>query len=236
LPIEAVLFDATGTLIALREPVGESYARFAAAHGVTLPAWRIDDGFRRILARREPRLFPNAPAGQRPKLERAWWRDVVRDTFRAADQTVRFENFDAFFDDVFSWYAGPGAWQLRPGARDALTTLRAQGLRLGVVSDFDDRLTKVLESLEIASFFETIVLAGSLGIAKPDARIFQAALDELRVAASKAVYVGDDPERDLAGAARAGLAAFDVRTLEDLGELPDRLATLQASAPFTEPR
>ena len=41
-----------------------------------------------------------------------------------------------------------------------------------------------------------------------------------------AVYVGDDPARDLAGAEAAGLASVDVASLESFTDLPNRLATL----------
>jgi putative hydrolase of the HAD superfamily len=228
--IQAVLFDATGTLIELREPVGDSYARFAARHGVSVPAWRIDDGFRRILRSASPRLFPDAAPESVPERERSWWRKVVRDSFRAADQSLHFDDFEAFFEELFDFYASAEAWRLRSGATSALRVLRDRGLRLGLVSDFDYRLTELLESLEIASFFDAAVLAGAYGVAKPDARLFRAALDSLQVPASNALYVGDDPERDLAGARAAGLRALDVKTLDSLASLPDRLATLAAPA------
>ena len=230
--LRAVLFDATGTLIELRESVGERYARTAARHGVSLPAWRIDDAFRRVVARAAPRVFPETTGDPRASRERErdWWRMVVRDTFRATDQTVRFPDFEAFFEELFEGYAGAGAWALRPGARETLQRLHDRDLRLGVVSDFDHRLTRILEELEIAEFFQAVVLPGPEGLAKPSPEPFENALEALGVSAPEAVYVGDDPERDLAGARAAGLAALDVRELADLTELPARLATLPLPA------
>ena len=58
--IRAVLFDAAGTLIELREPVGEIYAREASAQGLSISARRLDDAFRRIFSRADPMLFPDA--------------------------------------------------------------------------------------------------------------------------------------------------------------------------------
>ncbi len=219
-----MLFDATGTLIELVEPVGDTYARVAAAHGVRLPAWRIGDAFRRILAQQAPRVFPGAPTRDVPAHERAWWRSVVRATFRAADQTVAFDDFDGLFDELFEVYATARTWRLRPGVRPTLAALAAGDLRLGVVSDFDHRLSRILECLEIRSFFEVVILTGELGAAKPDPRGFEAALAALGVPGTGAIYVGDDPERDRPGAARAGMAFLDVRELSDFAELPARLA------------
>lgn len=224
--LRAVLFDATGTLIELREPVGESYARVARSHGVDLPAWRIEDAWKRIVAGRELRCFPDAAKEDVPRLERAWWHGVVRATFRATDQTALFRDFEAFFDELFAWYATGDAWKLRGDVAGTLEKLRARGLRLGVVSDFDYRLTEVLDTLGIAGLFETVVLAGAHGTKKPDPKLFGAALADLRVTAQEAAYVGDDEERDLAGARAAGLGALDVRSLESFAELPQRLANL----------
>ena len=135
--IRAVLLDAAGTLLRPREPVGETYARIARAHGVDLPAWRLDDAFRRALRAAPPIVFPaeslerersereRSERGDRARrerservraLERAWWRDVVRATFRSAAQMVRFADFEACFEGLFAHYARPDAWVALPGA------------------------------------------------------------------------------------------------------------------------
>jgi putative hydrolase of the HAD superfamily len=52
-----------------------------------------------------------------------------------------------------------------------------------------------------------VVVSGELGIGKPDARVLAAALTALGVGPDGATMVGDSPERDVAGARAAGLAA-----------------------------
>jgi putative hydrolase of the HAD superfamily len=225
-----VLFDATGTLVELREPVGETYARVAAAHGVRLPAWRLEDAFARALRSAPARVFPGAPLPEAARRERAAWREIVRATFRAADQTARFrapgdrDGFEACFEALWEHYAEPGAWRARDGAGPALDALARRGLALGVVSNFDQRLPAILAGLGLAARLRAIVLPAHAGAAKPDPRIFAHALASLGVGAGDAVYVGDDAEHDLAGARAAGLRALDVRRLASLRELPDRIA------------
>lgn len=223
--IRAVLLDAAGTLLRPREPVGETYARIARAHGVELPAWRLDDAFRRAL-RAAPSMPIPGEASERERLERAWWRDVVRATFRSADQMVRFGDFEACFAALFAHYARPDAWLALPGAAEALAALAAAGRRVAILSNFDHRLPAILAGLGLGS--PEVLLAGELGAAKPDPRCFARALARLGVAAAEAVYVGDDPERDLAAARRAGLRAIDAGSLATLRELPDRVARLEA--------
>ncbi|MEM7411922.1 MAG: HAD-IA family hydrolase [Myxococcota bacterium] len=223
--LQAVLFDATGTLIAPREPIGEVYAREAARQGVEISAWRLDDAFRRVWRQGATLIFPDASAAERPALERAAWRDIVRRTFLAADSDRRLPDFEESFTTLFAHYARAEAWALRGGTREALEALRRYGLRLGVVSNFDHRLPGILDGLGVREHFASVVLAGDVGAEKPDPAIFERALAELDVPASEALFVGDDAEKDLAGAQRAGLRALDVGSLATLAELPDRLRT-----------
>lgn len=225
--LRAVLFDAAGTLIRPHERVGEVYARAARAHGVELPAWRVQDAFARVLRGAPEMAFPDATPGEIPAHERAWWREIVRQTFRAADGSVVFDDFEAFFDGVFAHYARSEAWTTLPGARDALQALRARGLRTGLVSNFDGRLPAILEGLGLAPLFDVVVLPRDAGAAKPTPRIFLHALERLGVAPADAVYVGDHAEHDVAGALGAGLRAIDVGALATLAELPHVLDAMQ---------
>jgi putative hydrolase of the HAD superfamily len=221
----AVLLDAVGTLVLPREPIGETYARLAREHGVDLPVWRIEDAFRRVLAGAPP-LTARDDAG-----DRAWWRSVVRATFRAADQTARFDDFERFFAALFAYFAAPAAWRAAPEAAAALDALRASGRRIAVASNFDARLGPILVGLGLAPLVDLVWLPRDAGTAKPDPRFFTGACARLGVSPGAAVAVGDDPEQDLAASRRAGLAAIDVGSLASLRELRDRIDALECHAP-----
>lgn len=229
--IDAVLFDAAGTLIELHEPVGETYARFARAHGVDLPAWRIDDAFRRIFGQAPPLVFPGASGEQLAEYERAWWREVVRSTFLATDGAARFDDFDLFFDALYLEFSRPGCWRARPGCDAMLVELRRRGLALGVVSNFDRRLHGLLAGLGLAERLDAVVLPSDAGAQKPAAAIFELALERLGAAAAASVFVGDSHVDDVEGARAAGMRAVDVASLANWSEFPDRLERLAAQPP-----
>jgi putative hydrolase of the HAD superfamily len=232
-PSRAVLFDAAGTLLLFREPVGETYRRFALRFGVDLPATRITEAFVRIISRAERMVFPGEPAERRRDLERDWWWRLVRSTFRAADGTASFSDFEAYFDLLWNHYAGAAAWYLAPGAREALDALRARGVPMGIVSNFDHRLPDILQALDIYRYFEIVAIPSEAGAAKPDRRIFEAALRALEARETPrhisrfAVYVGDRAVEDVAGARGAGLVPIQVGTLATLEELPARIDALK---------
>lgn len=62
-----------------------------------------------------------------------------------------------------------------------------------------------LQRIGIATRFATVVSARGFGTAKPEAAIFQHTAQSLGIPADTLLHVGDDPELDVAGAARAGL-------------------------------
>jgi putative hydrolase of the HAD superfamily len=221
LRLRAVLLDAAGTLIHLREPVGESYARIAREHGVDVPGWRVDDAFRRVLRAAPPMLAADDDR------ERAWWRDIVRATFRAADQMQHFADFDACFAALFGHFARSDAWRVADDAPAALETLRRAGRRVAVASNFDHRLPALLRGLGLDRDLDLVWLPRDAGFAKPDPRFFLAACERLGVAPAEAVAVGDDPELDLETARRAGLRAIDVASLASLGALPAQIDALE---------
>jgi putative hydrolase of the HAD superfamily len=223
-PVRAVLFDATGTLIELREPAGETYARIAGECAIRAAATRLGDGLAKSLRRAPDMVFPAASAGEIDALERGWWRDVTLEAFRISGTRAARADLDRCFERLYAAFAAPRAWRAMPGAHESLIALRRRGVATGVVSNFDRRLRGILEGLELAALLDVVVLPSDAGAAKPAAAIFARALEALGVEPREAIFVGDQRERDLDGARRAGLCAIDVRSLATLADLPDRTA------------
>lgn len=228
--LRAVTLDAAGTLIAVAEPVGTTYARLAGAHGIVVEAAALEQGFRAAFASAPPLAFPGASPSRLRDHERAWWYTVVRTAFGRAAAAPRF---DAYFDALFAHYARADAWRTFPDVLDALRRLLATGLRLAVVSNFDARLPALLDGLGVATLVDHIAYSSHAGAAKPDVAIFHAALHALGVAPAEALHVGDDPHADVGGARAAGMRAFlidrtgraaDGDALRSLDQLPARLA------------
>lgn len=103
------------------------------------------------------------------------------------------------------YHARQNLWDFVPeGIPEALDILGAR-LRLGVVSNANGTIRKLLARLGLAKYFEVIVNSFEEKIEKPDPQIFQAALDRMGVSASETAYVGDLYNVDVVGARKAGL-------------------------------
>ena len=199
--LKAILFDAGDTLFRVRGSVGGVYAAVAARHGVVVTPTEIEPRFRAAFRAMPPLGFPDAPPDELPAREYAWWKQLVATVFSG----LPFPDFDAFFRDLFDFFAHGAAWELFADTLPALAALRSRGLQLGIVSNFDGRLLRICAELGIAGSVDVIVMSGRVGYATPDPRIFAAALARLGIAASAALHVGDSEREDLAGARAAGL-------------------------------
>jgi putative hydrolase of the HAD superfamily len=92
-----------------------------------------------------------------------------------------------------------------PEVPGAVAALRAAGLRLAVVSNWDVSLREVLERTELSGSFEAVVTSAEVGAAKPEPLVFERALEELGLDAAAVVHVGDSPGLDDLGAIAAGV-------------------------------
>jgi putative hydrolase of the HAD superfamily len=102
----------------------------------------------------------------------------------------------------------PNACVLFPDAAHTLSSLRASGLKLGMITNGSIRMqSRKLQCLALSPLFDTILISDAEGISKPDRRIFHRALERLNTNPAQAVFVGDHPEVDVAGARGAGMQA-----------------------------
>ena len=211
--IRAVLFDAVGTLFHSRGTIGEIYGGVAATYDFHTDARTIDKEFMRLVKAR------GAP------IEKADWKSLVGSVFANLGP---FTRFDEFFEEIYEVFRTNQGWHCYRETVSVLVTLKTNHYGLGVISNFDSRLSQVLDGLRIGQYFDTVVTAESSGYAKPDERIFLAATEALDVAPEEALFAGDDFEQDFEGAANAGLCSILVdRFGQKRSDSNDRIADLR---------
>ena len=237
--LRAVTLDAAGTLFELAEPVGTTYADFATRYGIDLVPAEVECRFAQAFASASPLAFVGGSPTRFPDYERAWWYAVVRRAFGAA---ATAPGFDACFTALFAHFGRPAAWRVFADVPETLRCLRAQGRRLGVVSNFDERLRGLLTALGLLPLVDAVVPSSRAGAAKPDPAIFHMALAALGVPNSEALHAGDGIMSDVEGARAAGMRAVlvdrrgrrppvppDTAVVTTLAELPSVVTRIDAS-------
>ena len=107
---------------------------------------------------------------------------------------------DAYFS-AFSQHC-----HLIPGTGEMLKTLKGSYL-IGLLSNFTHApaAKEIMDRMGLTPFFDVVVISGELGYCKPHPLVFRHLIDRLGVEKNQILYVGDDPEPDIAGAKRAGI-------------------------------
>lgn len=192
--VQAVLFDFSGTLFRLEED--ESWF-----HGMQADERQVDGHVQAELMRRL-----TAPTGRSVDMTdeqyHAWVnRDLAPHLHREAYLHVLRESglSDHHAESLYQRVVDPACWTPYPDTAAVLKGLREQGIKTAVVSNIAFDVRPALQA--IGAEVDEFVLSFEVGAVKPDATIFETALQRLGVTADQAVMVGDSEEAD--GGARA---------------------------------
>ncbi|HRQ39397.1 MAG TPA: HAD family hydrolase [Chloroflexota bacterium] len=247
--IAAVIFDLDDTLIDWSgqeihgAAIGQRHLRqvyaYLAAKGQPLPAEEdFLDCFGEVLVR----------LWQQAKLT---WAGVS--LAEVMTQTLQGSGLDAQRFDmtellrVYNWQPVPGV-RPYPDAIPTLQALRQQGYKLGLITNAMQPMWMrdvELETYGLLPYLDARVTSGDTGYMKPHPAIYERVLNMLAVQPAQAVFVGDRPENDIAGANAAGLTSvlispphlnYDLNgsqpdfTITALSELLPILARLEVSS------
>lgn len=207
--LRAVFFDAGETLLYPHPSFPELFSNVLAAGGEHVDPDRIQqvvsvysERFAESARTEAPRLWSTSR-----EASRAFWLEVYRLFLDDLGVRSDAEASAALPEQLYETFSNPGSYRLHADAIPALERIRAMGLTLGLISNFEAWLADLLESLGVASYFEIQVISGVEGVEKPDPAIFAIAVERAGVEPGQAAYIGDHPIFDIEAAERAGLRA-----------------------------
>ena len=192
--IRGVTFDVGGTLIEPWPSVGHVYAEVAAQFGI-----------KGVAPETLNRRFTAAWRNRRDfDYSRAAWQEMVNQTFAG----LWPEPLDgACFEAIYEHFATAAPWRLFEDVVPALAALKARGLKLGIISNWDERLRPLLRKLRLDVYFDAFAISHETGCTKPAPGIFQRAVAELAVPPACVLHIGDSADEDVAGARAAGISS-----------------------------
>ena len=178
--------------------VGHVYATVAAEHGYPdLDADQLTARFRAAWRGRSAFDY-SRPA----------WSGLVSETFRGI---LARPPAPDFFDALYRRFASSAVWRVFEEVPSTLAQLSGLGVKLGIVSNWDERLRPMLDDLRLAPSFEVIVISTEEGFTKPSRELFHRAAERLGVAPANVLHVGDSAAEDVAGARGAGMRAVRLK-------------------------
>src|SRR2546422_7811566 len=211
--IRALLFDVNGTLIDIEtdeglEEIYRAIGHFLTYQGISLHRWEVRDLYFQIMQQQREGSSETFAEWDAIEVWREFLHNNANDYTRALPSEKR-EQLPLFLAEL---HRGIARKRLRPypQVQETLDLLRSH-YRLAVVSDAQSAYAvPELRSVELLDFFDPIIVSGDYGYRKPDARLFQKALDALHLHPEQALFIGNDFYHDIFGAQQVGMKAIFV--------------------------
>lgn len=211
--IRALLFDVNGTLIDIEtdeglEEIYRAIAHFLLYQGISLHRWEVRDLYFQIMQQQREGSAETFAEWDAVEVWREFLHTKASDYTRSLPSEKR-EQLPLFLAEL---HRGISRKRLRlyPQVQETLDQLRPH-YRMAVVSDAQSAFAvPELRAVGLVHYFNPIIVSGDYGYRKPDARLFQQALDALQVRPDQALFLGNDLYHDIFGAQQAGMKAIFV--------------------------
>lgn len=221
----AVFFDAGETLVHPHPSFPELFALVLRREGHDeVDPERLRDGLY-VVAERFTRAAREGEVwSASAETSKAFWLEI----YTTLLEKVGISGVERTAAALYREFTDLANYRLFPDVEPVLARLSEAGLILGVVSNFEEWLERLLEDLGITRYFDVRVISGVEGIEKPDPRIFRLALDRTGARPEQSVYVGDNPEFDTEPAEAVGMTGILIDRRSRFPEHPGlRIATLE---------
>jgi HAD superfamily hydrolase (TIGR01509 family) len=219
----AVFFDVDFTLIHPGPRFqGVGYRESCARHGIPVDEERFDAAVAGAAA-----VLDSSDSVYDPLIYLSYTRRIIELMGGAGP------NLDRVAREMYDEWAEHHHFSLYDDVAGALARLRADGRRLGLISNSHRCLASFQSHFELDGLISVAISSAEFGVMKPHPSIFRAALELMQVPAADAVMVGDSLAHDVAGARAAGMRGIllargrhaaglddDVPVIRSLAELP----------------
>uniref|UniRef100_H3BAI4 Haloacid dehalogenase-like hydrolase domain-containing protein 3 n=1 Tax=Latimeria chalumnae TaxID=7897 RepID=H3BAI4_LATCH len=218
--LKLLTWDVKDTLLCVRRSVGEQYYAEARSRGIQVRPESLNKSF--LMAyKMQNKNFPNYGL-TKGLSSKQWWVDTVKQTFHLCgvnEDKILTPMAEKLYDD----FCSAKNWEVFSDVREALSHCDALGIRLAVISNFDQRLERILAHCSLRHHFEFVLTSEGAGVAKPDVSIFQKALAMAKVEPGYAAHIGDDYLNDYKAARAAGMESYLVKRTGQLDSLQEEV-------------
>lgn len=110
----------------------------------------------------------------------------------------------------------------QPYAIEVISHLKLEGYKTALISNCSPEVPSIWKDTAFAPLFDVAVFSCSVGLMKPDLRIYQIATEKLAVEPQSCLYIGDGTNQELTGAAQIGMHPVLIRAFDKASDNPYR--------------
>lgn len=200
MPLKAVIFDAGNTVMLINYGV---VTEALAAEGFDVDETAVREAEYRARVRLDL-ILARRNSTEAPQIFRTYMQFVCEGLGvqwgAAAEQALR---------RIAEYHREQNLWnQPDPQAQTVLRTLHGRGLVLGMISNSNGWVERLVTESGLRQYFQFVLDSCVVGVEKPDPRIFQMALDQVGISPAEALYIGDLYSIDVVGSRAAGMRAI----------------------------
>lgn len=195
--VNAILFDCGETLVTLQPSREDIFVRAANSIGVKLEPEAVRRAYQLV-------DFGNKYSSVNKHDRQHFYRTYNSELCDALGISGCFEELSPA---LVTQFEKETRWTLIEGVNELLATLASRDITLGIVANWDSKLSALAEALGIRNCFKLILASEDVGVEKPDPQIFRIALERLSLSdtPNSVLYVGNEYRADVTGARAAGL-------------------------------
>ncbi len=140
--------------------------------------------------------------------------------FKTIDENIRYvyKTLDVIVDDdrikkaiQIRFDSARKALKPKPDAIETLSKLRKRGFKIGLISNCSAEIPVLWEEMLFAPIIDVAIFSSSVGLKKPDPRIYRLVCEKLNVKPQNCIYIGDGDSHELTGANEVGMCPVLIR-------------------------
>lgn len=199
---KAVFFDVGNTLLLPHPSVEEVCAQILKAHGIEVSLNDLRAALSVADKAYEERYWAD---------DSFWMNEVETSRFWVSLYQLMLDKLGVngekqqLATEIYEQFGEAQNWQPYPDVLPTLKRLDEAGFVIGLISNWDTRLTSLAIEVGLAHYLDFVISSANVGLLKPQPQIFHLALTRAGVKASEALHVGDHYYADIMGARTVGI-------------------------------
>jgi REG-2-like HAD superfamily hydrolase len=204
--LKLLTFDVTNTILRVKDSPGHQYSEVGKMFGIAVSPTAINKVYGTTWQQKK-QDHPNYGVDH-GMTTKDWWHDFVKRVFVKAGYQGNHDELKKVSDSLWNRFQDGLSWEVIPNSREILSVLKNAGIKLGIVSNFDERLEKIIAAHKMDHYFDFLVTSHNTGLEKPNPSIFQHALSISGFTPDVVGHVGDDVSHDYKTPKDMGMSAF----------------------------
>lgn len=205
--IKTITFDVGYTIIFPAESVGASYKKHLLHHGHDLCEKQLESSFFECwlehVSESQGLIY-----GTTEEQAIFTWSNLLHkmiDNF--PNHEIPHDTVSKVAKTIYDEFSTAKAWMIHPNWEKLFKICKAKGWQVGLISNWDIRLARLLDELELSELVDFQIISAEHAIEKPDKKIFEIAAQKAGCDLNEIVHVGDTFIDDVVGAVESGAKA-----------------------------